>query len=107
MTSRGQEIHRYRSARRRPPVLAVGIGVAIGFAVGALVELFLLGEGWRITFEEGIYPFSFIVAMAGVLLGGIMLVTAERDGDRPRAWRAAAVFVVSSVLAALLFWGAM
>jgi hypothetical protein len=88
-------------------VLAVAVGVAIGFAVGALVELFLLGEGWRITFKEGIYPFSFILAMGGVLLGGIMLVTAEGDGDRPRAWRAAAVFVVSSVLAALLFWGAM
>jgi hypothetical protein len=64
MTSRGQ-VHRYRSTRRRPPVLAVAVGVAIGFAVGALVELFLLGEGWRITFKEGIYPFSFILAMGG------------------------------------------
>jgi len=106
MTSRGN-VHRHRSARRRLPVVAVAVGMAFGFAMGALVELFLLGEGWRTTFEEGVYPLSFVIAMAGVFLGGILLVRAEHGGDRPSAWRAAAVFVASSVLAALLFWGAV
>jgi uncharacterized membrane protein len=88
-------------------VIPFAIGVALGFAMGALAELFLLGEGWRTTFEEGVYPFTFVLAIAGVLLGGILLLAAEREGDRPRAWRSVAVFVASSVLAALLFWGAM
>jgi len=88
-------------------VVAVAVGIAFGFAMGALVELFLLGQGWRTTFKEGVYPLSFVLAMSGVVLGGFLLVRAEYEGDRPRAWRAAAVFVASSVLAALLFWGAM
>jgi hypothetical protein len=88
-------------------VIPFAIGVALGFAMGALAELFLLGEGWRTTFEEGVYPFTFVLAIAGVLLGGILLLLAEREGDRLRAWRSVTVFVASSVLAALLFWGAM
>jgi hypothetical protein len=88
-------------------VIPLAIGVALGFAMGALAELFLLGEGWRTTFEEGVYPFTFVLAIAGVLIGGILLLLAEREGDRLRAWRSVTVFVASSVLAALLFWGAM
>jgi hypothetical protein len=88
-------------------VIPFAIGVALGFAMGALAELFLLGEGWRTTFEEGVYPFTFVLAIAGVLIGGILLLLAEREGDRLRAWRSVTVFVASSVLAALLFWGAM
>jgi hypothetical protein len=75
--------------------------------IGALVEIFLLGDGWRSTFEESVYPISFVVAIAGVVFGGLLLLWAEREKDQPRAWRAAAVFVASAVLAALLFWGAM
>jgi hypothetical protein len=45
--------------------------------------------------------------MAGVFMGGIMLLAAEHEGDQRRAWRAAAVFVASTVFAALLFWGAV
>jgi hypothetical protein len=98
----------YRNRRGgRIPVVPLAIGVALGFAMRTLAELFLLGEGWRTTFEEGVYPFSFVLAMAGVLLGGFLLLAAEREGDRPRAWRSVGVFVASSVLAALLFWGAM
>ena len=85
----------------------MAFGVAVGFVIGALVELLLLGDGWRSTFEESVYPISFVVAIAGVVFGGFLLLWAEREGDWPRAWRAAAVFVASAVLAAVLFWGAL
>jgi hypothetical protein len=88
-------------------VVLLAIGVALGFAMRALAELFLLGRGWRTTFEQGVYPFSLVLAMAGVFMGGIMLLAAEHEGDQRRAWRAAAVFVASTVFAALLFWGAV
>jgi hypothetical protein len=105
VTSRG---HHYRNSRGgRIPVVPLAIGVALGFAMRALAELFLLGRGWRTTFEEGVYPFSFVLAMAGVFMGGFLLLAAEHEGDQRRAWRAVAVFVVSSVFAALLFWGAV
>jgi len=85
----------------------VAVGVAVGFVIGALVEIFLLGDVWRSTFEESVYPIAFVVAIGGVVLGGLLLLGAEREKDWPRAWRAAAVFVASAVLAALLFWGAL
>ena len=85
----------------------MAFGVAVGFVIGALVELLLLGDGWRSTFEESVYPISFVVAIAGVVFGGFLLLGAEHQEDRGRAWRAAAVFVASAVLAALLFWGAI
>ena len=85
----------------------MAVGLAVGFVIGALVELLLLGDGWRSTFEESVYPIAFVVAIAGVVFGGLLLLWAERERDRPRAWGAAAVFVASAVLAALLFWGAM
>lgn len=107
MTSTQGYVRRHRGVRRRLPVLSVAIGVAIGFAAGAIAEIFLLGGGWQTTFREGVYPLSFILAMSGVALGGILLVMAERDGDWHRSWRAAAVFVASTILAALLFWGAV
>jgi hypothetical protein len=104
-TSRGHHFRSRHGGRAWPVPLA--IGATLGFAMGALAELFLLGQGWRTTFEEGVYPFSFVLAMAGVFLGGLLLLAAEREGNRPRAWRSVGVFVASSVLAALLFWGAM
>jgi len=85
----------------------VAVGLAVGFVIGALVEILLLGDGWRSSFEESVYPISFVVAIAGVVFGGVLLLGAEREGDRPRAWRTAAVFVASAVLAAVLFWGAL
>ncbi len=110
MTSPGQYSRHRRTGESTPRVgAAVGaaIGVAVGFMIGAVVEIMLLGDGWRSTFEESVYPISFMVAIAGVVFGGLLLLWAERVGDRPRAWRAAAVFVASAVLAALLFWGAL
>jgi hypothetical protein len=124
MTSGGHHYHyRNRSGGRIAVValaialaitlaIALAIGVALGFAMGALAErLFLLGEGWHTTFEEGVYPLSFVLAIvvlaiAGVCMGGFLLLAAERQGDLPGAWRALGVFVASSVLAALVFWGA-
>ena len=118
MTSGGHHYHyhyRNRSGGRIAVValaIALAIGVAFGFAMGALAErLFLLGEGWHTTFEEGVYPLSFVLAIvvlaiAGVCMGGFLLLAAERQGDLPGAWRALGVFVASSVLAALVFWGA-
>ena len=110
MTSRGH--HSRNSRGGRIPVIPFAIGVALGFAMGALAErLFLLGEGWHTTFEEGVYPLSFVLAIvvlaiAGVCMGGFLLLAAERQGHLPGAWRALGVFVASSVLAALVFWGA-
>ena len=100
--------HHYRNrSGGRIAVVPLAVGVALGFAMGALAELlFLLGEGWPTTFEEGVYPLSFVLAIAGIRMGGFLLLAAERQGDLPRAWRALGVFVASSVLAALLFWGA-
>ena len=106
MTSRGHT-SRHRPPRGRASGVGLTVGVAVGFVLGALVEIFLLGDGWRSTFEESVYPISFVVAIAGVVYGGLLLLAAERDRDQPRAWRAAAVFVASAVLAALLFWGAL
>ena len=55
-------------------MVPLAIGVALGFAMRALAELFLLGRGWRTTFEEGVYPFSFVLAMTGVFMGGLLLL---------------------------------
>jgi hypothetical protein len=63
----------------------VAVALALGFVLGALVEIFLLSDGWRTTFEDGVYPLAFVVALAGVLLGGVLLISAEREGDRARA----------------------
>ena len=106
MSSRGH-YSRHRLSRGSTPWVGVAVWVAVGFVIGALVEILLLGDGWRSTFEESVYPIAFVVAIAGVVFGGLLLLGAEREKDQPRAWRAAAVFVASAVLAALLFWGAM
>jgi hypothetical protein len=107
VTSGGQ-YSRHRRASGSTPRFRVAVGVAVGFVIGALVEIFLLlGDVWRSTFEEFIYPISFVVAIGGVVFGGYSLLGAEREKDWPRALRAAAVFVASAVLAALLFWGAL
>jgi hypothetical protein len=106
VTSRGH-ILRHRRGLRGVGVTGLAVAVAFGFALGAIVEVLLMGEGWRAVFEDVLYPLSFVVAMAGVFLGGFMLLAAEHDGNQPRAWRAVGVFVASTVFAALLFWGAI
>jgi|SRR5215208_3150953 len=106
MTSQGQAV-RHRRSRRRVPAVGAVVGVALGFAMGAVAEVFLMGGGWYSVLEDVIYPLAFVFALTGAFSGGFLLLTAERQGDRPRAWRSVGVFVASSVLAALLFWGAM
>ena len=108
MSARDHRVRRGSQGTRQGAMLGgLAVGLALGFVLGALVEIFLLGDGWRTTFEDGVYPLSFVVALGGVLLGGFLLLSAEREGDRARAWRATGVFVASAVLAALLFWAAL
>jgi len=64
MTSPGQ-FSRHRSSRGSNRGVGVAFGVAVGFVIGALVELLLLGDVWRSTFEESVYPISFVVAIGG------------------------------------------
>jgi hypothetical protein len=104
MTSHGQAIRRRRT-RRSVPAAGVVVGVALGFALGAVAEVLLMGGGWYSVLEEVLYPLAFVFALTGAFSGGFLLLAAEYDGDQRRAWRAAAVFVTSSVFAALLFWG--
>jgi hypothetical protein len=106
MTSSSNIIRRRRS-RRRVPVAGVAAGVALGFALGAVAELILMGGGWFAVLEDVLYPLAFLFSLAGVFSGGFLLLAAEHDGDQRRAWRAAAVFVASTLFAALLFWGAV
>lgn len=106
MTSRGS-VTRHRMPRRRAPVLPVLGGLALGFALGAVVEVLLMGGGWRELLRDVLYPLAFVFAVSGAVVGGFLLLSAEHEGDQARAWRAVAVFVASAVLAALLFWGAL
>jgi hypothetical protein len=105
MTSHGQVARRSRT-RRRVPAVGVVVGVVLGFAMGAVAEVFLMGGGWYSVLEDVLYPLAFVFALAGAFSGGFLLLAAEHEGDRHRAWRAVAVFVASTVFAALLFWGA-
>ena len=86
MTSPGQYSRHRRTGESTPrestPLVGVAIGVAVGFMIGAVVEIMLLADGWRSTFEESVYPISFMVAIAGVVFGGLLLLGAERVGDR-------------------------
>ena len=104
MTSHGQAIRRRRT-RRSVPRVGVVVGVALGFAMGAVAEVLLMGGGWYSVLEEVLYPLAFVFSLAGAFSGGFMLLAAEHEGDQRRAWRAVAVFVTSSMFAALLFWG--
>jgi predicted membrane protein len=106
VTSRGS-VTRHRRPRRRAPVLPVLGGLALGFALGAVVEVLLMGGGWRDLLRDVLYPLAFVFAVSGAVVGGFLLLSAEHEGDQARAWRAVAVFVASAVLAALLFWGAL
>jgi hypothetical protein len=85
----------------------VAAGVALGFAMGAAAEVLLMGGGWFSVLEDVLYPLAFLFSLVGAFSGGFLLIVAEHEGDQHRAWRAVAVFVASSVLAALLFWGAV
>jgi hypothetical protein len=106
MTSHGQAIRR-RRARRSVPRVGVVVGVALGFAMGAVAETLLMGAVWFAVLEDVLYPLAFVFSLAGAFSGGFLLLAAEHGGDQRRAWRAAAVFVASTVFAALLFWGAV
>ena len=75
--------------------------------MGAVAEIFLMGGGWYSVLEDVVYPLAFVFALTGAFSGGFLLLAAEHEGDQRRAWRAVAVFVVSTVFAALLFWGAV
>jgi hypothetical protein len=106
MTSQGH-VARQRRTRRRVPAAGVAVGVAAGFAMGAVAEIFFMGGGWYSVVEDLFYPLAFVFALMGAFSGGFLLLAAEHEGDQRRAWRAVAVFVASTVLAALLFWGAV
>jgi len=106
MTSSGHII-RHRRSRRRVPVAGVAVGVALGFALGAVTEVILMGGVWFAVLEDVLYPLAFLFSLAGAFSGGLLLLSAEYDGDQRRAWRAAAVFVASTLFAAVLFWGAV
>ena len=106
MTSSSHIIRRRRS-RRQVPVAGVAVGVALGFALGAVAELILMGGGWFAVLEDVLYPLAFLFSLAGAFAGGFLLLSAEYEGDQRRAWRAAAVFVASTVFASVLFWGVL
>jgi hypothetical protein len=106
MTSSSHIIRRRRSGRR-VPVAGVVVGVALGFALGVIAEVFLMGGGWFTVLEDVLYPLAFLFSLAGAFSGRFLLIVAEHEEDQRRAWRALAVFVASTVLAALLFWGAV
>jgi hypothetical protein len=106
MTSHGQ-VTRQRRSRRGLPSVGVAAGVALGFALGAVAEVFLMGGGWFAVLEEVLYPLAFVFSLVGAFSGGYLLIVAEHEGDQRRAWRAAAVFVSSTVFAAVLFWGVL
>jgi hypothetical protein len=106
VTSHGQAV-RQRRIRRRVPAVGAVVGVALGFAMGAVAEVFLMGGGWYSVLEDVLYPLAFLFALMGAFSGGFLLLTAEHEGDQRRAWRAVAVFVASTVFAALLFWGVL
>jgi hypothetical protein len=96
MTSQGH-VSRQRRMRRGVPVVGVVVALAVGVAMGAVAEIFLMGGGWYSVLEDVLYPLAFV----------FLLLAAEHEGDQRRAWRAVAVFVASTVFAALLFWWAI
>jgi hypothetical protein len=106
MTS-SSHITRHRRSRRRVPVAGVVAGVALGFALGVVTEVILMGGVWLAVLEEVLYPLAFVFSLAGAFSGGLLLLSAEYEGDQRRAWRAAAVFVASTIFAAVLFWGVL
>jgi hypothetical protein len=78
----------------------------LGFALGVVAEVILMGGGWFAVLEDILYPLAFLFSLAGAFSGGFLLLVAEHKGDQRRAWRAVAVFMASTVFAALLFWRA-
>ena len=105
MTSSSHIIRR-RCSRQRVPVAGVAVGVVLGFALGVVGEVILMGGGWFAVLEDVLYPLAFVFSLAGAFSGGFLLLAAEHEGDQRRAWRAVAVFMASTVFAALLFWEA-
>ena len=105
MSSSSHLIRRRRSRRRLPQPAGVAVGIALGFALGVVAEMILMGGGWFAVLEDVLYPLAFLFSLAGAFSGGFLLLAAEYEGDQRRAWRAAAVFVASTILAAVLFWG--
>jgi len=110
VTSRGQ-VTRHRRPRERPrrraPAAGVVVGVTVGFFLGAVAEAVVTVGGWEAVMDDLLSPLLFALAVVGVFVGGTLLLAAEHAGDQQSAWRAAAVFVASAVLASVIFWGAM
>jgi hypothetical protein len=106
MTSHGQ-VTRHRRSRRGVPTAGAAAGVALGFALGVVAEVILMGGGWFELLEDVLYPLAFLFSLVGAFSGGFLLLSAEYEGDQRRAWRAAAVFVASTIFAAVLFWGVL
>jgi hypothetical protein len=106
MTSHGQ-LTRHRRSRRGVPAVGVAAGVALGFAMGAVAEVFLIGGSWYSVLLDVLYPIAFLFSLVAAFSGGFLLIVAEHEGDQRRAWRAAAVFVASTIFAAVLFWGVL
>ena len=88
-------------------MVGVVVALAVGVAMGAVAEIFLMCGGWYSVLEDVLYPLAFVFALAGAFSGGFLLLAAEHEGDQRRAWRAVAVFMASTVFAALLFWWAI
>jgi hypothetical protein len=107
MTSSSHIIRRRRSRRQVPGAAGVAVGVALGFGLGVVAEVFLAGGGWFAALEDVLYPLAFLFSLAGAFAGGVLLLSAEFEGDQRRAWRSATVFVASTVFAAVLFWGVL
>jgi hypothetical protein len=106
VTSHGQ-VARHRRSRRSVPIAGAGAAVAAAFAMGAAAQVFLMGGGWYEILEDVLYPLAFVFSLAGSFSGGFLLISAEHEGDQRRAWRAFAVFIASTIFAALLFWVAV
>jgi hypothetical protein len=110
VTPRGQ-VTRHRRPHERPrgrvPAVGVTVGVVVGFFLGAVADAVVTVGGWEAVTEDLLSPLLFALAVVCAFVGGFLLLAAEHAGDRASAWRAAAVYVASAVLASVVFWGAL
>src|SRR5215216_3361444 len=83
MTSHGQAIRRRRTHRGFPAV-GVVVGIAAGFAMGAVAEVLLMGGGWYSVVENVLYPLAFMFALVGAFSGGFTACGGTRRGPVAR-----------------------
>ena len=81
--------------------------MVVGFFLGAVTDAIVTMGGWEAVMKDLLTPLLFALAVVGAFAGGFLLLAAEHAGDRASAWRAAAVYVASAVLASVVFWGAL